>query len=72
MAENFDVVNLGRIADRRLLLIDDIFDSGETMKETARILKEDGAAAVWPLALARTRRTRFSYKKTKREGPRGD
>jgi ATP-dependent DNA helicase RecQ len=36
------------------LLIDDIFDSGATIKEIGRVLKKKGAAKAAPLAIART------------------
>ncbi len=42
--------------DKRLLLIDDVFTSGATVDECARILKRHGAAAVDVLTVARTLR----------------
>jgi len=41
-------------AGKRLLLIDDVFTSGATVNECARILKRSGAAAVDVLTVART------------------
>jgi len=43
-----------RYAGKRLLLIDDVFTSGATVDECARILKRFGAAAVDVLTVART------------------
>ncbi|MCX6764930.1 MAG: ComF family protein [Candidatus Nealsonbacteria bacterium] len=41
------------IKDRDILLIDDVFTSGGTMDECARILKQNGAKEVWGMAIAR-------------------
>ena len=41
---------------QRVLLIDDLYDSGATMNALARLLKESaGASAVFALALTKTR-----------------
>ncbi len=42
-----------RIADRRVLLIDDVLTTGATVEECAKILNRAGARAVSVLALAR-------------------
>jgi ATP-dependent DNA helicase RecQ len=42
------------VNSKEILLIDDIFDSGTTIKEIARILKMRGAAVVAPLVIAKT------------------
>ena len=42
------------VSGMKILLIDDIFDSGTTLKEIARILKMRGAAVVAPLVIAKT------------------
>ena len=39
--------------DRDVLLIDDVFTTGATMNECARVLKDAGAARVTALTLAR-------------------
>jgi ComF family protein len=41
------------IADRNVLLVDDVFTTGATVNECARVLKKSGAGAVYVLTLAR-------------------
>ena len=43
-----------RIRGQRFILVDDLFTTGSTMRECAKVLKRSGAAAVWGLTLART------------------
>lgn len=40
-------------APARVLLVDDVFTTGSTMQECARVLKEHGAKEVWGFVLAR-------------------
>ena len=42
------------IAGKKILLIDDIFDSGNTIKEIGQYLTNIGAELIAPLAIART------------------
>lgn len=42
------------IANKKILLIDDIFDSGATIKEVGRMLTKLGAATIVPLVIAKT------------------
>jgi ComF family protein len=42
------------IAERRILLVDDVFTTGTTLDECARVLRKAGAASVCALTLART------------------
>lgn len=44
-----------RLVGRRLLLIDDVFTTGSTVNECAKVLIENGAASVEVLTLARVR-----------------
>lgn len=46
--------NLSDIFNKKILLIDDIFDSGTTMKEIGKYLTESGAALIAPLVIAKT------------------
>ncbi len=49
----FDVRDKDRIQGKRILMIDDVFTTGATMKEVAQILKKAGASQVEGLVLAR-------------------
>jgi len=44
----------GEIKGRRVLLVDDLFDSGATLNEISRVLQQNGAARVNVLTLTRT------------------
>lgn len=50
----YEAVNEARIRGARVLLVDDIYTTGATMAECARVLREAGAADVMGVALART------------------
>jgi ComF family protein len=50
----FTVSHPTRIAKRDILLIDDVFTTGTTASECARVLLRAGAARVWVATVART------------------
>ncbi len=50
----YEAVNTEQIQGRRILLVDDIFTTGATLSEAARVLKDAGAADVLCLTLAIT------------------
>jgi ComF family protein len=50
----FEVAGPTRIAKRDILLIDDVFTTGSTASECARVLLRAGAARVWVATVART------------------
>jgi ComF family protein len=49
----FAVSNQQEIMDKTLLLVDDVFTTGATVNECARVLKKSGAGQVFVLTLAR-------------------
>jgi len=50
----FRVKHPEKIAGREVLLVDDVFTTGTTASECARILRRAGAARVWVATVART------------------
>lgn len=51
---SFTVADSGLIEGKAILLIDDIYDSGATIKEVGRMLTGLGASVIAPLVIART------------------
>jgi ComF family protein len=49
----FAVRDRSAIKDRNILLVDDVFTTGATVNECARVLKQSGAGSVYVLTLAR-------------------
>lgn len=49
----FFVQNPEKIKNKKILLVDDVFTTGSTMEECAKILKEAGAKEVWGIVVAR-------------------
>ncbi len=49
----FEIKNNDEIKNKIILLLDDVYTTGTTMNECARILKENGAKEVWGLTVAR-------------------
>ncbi len=50
----FVVVKPGAIANRNVLLVDDVFTTGTTISECARVLRRAGAVKVFVATVART------------------
>jgi ComF family protein len=53
MKDAFICLDQSQVAGRNIILIDDVFTTGSTMQECAKVLKAAGAGKVWGLALAR-------------------
>ncbi len=49
----FDVIHPEMIKNKRIVLVDDVFTTGSTLKECARALKKSGAKSVDALTIAR-------------------
>lgn len=49
----FDVINCDKIKGKRIVLIDDVYTTGSTLKECAKTLKKAGAKSVDALTIAR-------------------
>jgi len=54
VADAFIYDSPDEISGKNILIIDDIFDSGATVKEIGRYLTQLGAATLAPLIIART------------------
>lgn len=50
----FEITRPKLIKDRQIVLIDDVFTSGATASNCAKVLKENGAVKVYVMTLART------------------
>ena len=51
----FDIIDKTKILGKNILLIDDIYTTGTTLKECIKILKENGAENVYYFTLASTK-----------------
>jgi predicted amidophosphoribosyltransferase len=52
----FEVRDATQIKNGNVLLVDDVYTTGATVSECARVLKRAGAARVWVATVARTQR----------------
>ena len=55
LAGVFAVSRPERVIGRRILLIDDVYTTGTTLNECAKVLKKNGAVQVEALTLARVK-----------------
>ena len=49
----FQIKNPETISGKKIFLVDDVYTTGSTMNECARVLLEAGAKSVWGIAIAR-------------------
>jgi ATP-dependent DNA helicase RecQ len=54
VAGAFDYEDHAKISGKRILLFDDIYDSGATIKEIGKLFSKLGAARISPIAIAKT------------------
>lgn len=54
LKDAFIVENLNEIVGKSVLIVDDIYDSGATIREIGRYLSKVGAAKIAPLVIAKT------------------
>ena len=50
----FGIINSTLIKGKRILLVDDVIDSGATIKEVSKLLHDEGAEIIAPIVLAKT------------------
>jgi ComF family protein len=57
----FSVVKAEQVSGRKFLLVDDVFTTGTTVSECARVLRRAGASKVWVATVARTLKAEANF-----------
>jgi ComF family protein len=63
----FAIAAGAQVSDQQFLLVDDVFTTGTTVSECARILRRAGASKVWVVTVARTLKAEASFAEIPRE-----
>jgi len=63
----FSVTDPAAVLDKEFLLVDDVFTTGTTVWECARILRRAGASKVWVATVARTLKAETTWMDAERE-----
>ncbi len=53
LKNSFKIKKSSEISGKRIFLVDDVYTTGSTMEECAKILKQNNAKTVWGIAIAR-------------------
>lgn len=53
LAGAFTIKNQEKISNKKIFLVDDVYTTGSTMSECAKILRKSGAKSVWGICIAR-------------------
>ena len=49
----FQLKNPEELSGKKIFLVDDVYTTGSTMNECAKVLRSSGVKSVWGIALAR-------------------